>query len=124
MSICLGWYVYTLGSDVSTLGVSADTPEECTLGYCTAVIGLLTLGGGGVGVMRVFDVGGIQSLHRYPRYLIFGLGSGSTVVNWEGSAHILKSSRSSVIALNYRSQVIVGASFRAQESVFIPCRIL
>ena len=124
MAAWWGWYVSTVGAYVSPLGVSAAIPSNCTIGDCAAVIGLDTLGYGGVRDMRVFGVGGMRALHHFPRSLIFGLGSGGTVVNWNRLSHRLKSSRSSVIALNYASQVIGGASFREQESVFILCRIL
>ena len=109
---------------VSTPGVGADTPGKCTVEDCKAVVKLVTLGGVSVGGMQVFGVGGMQSLIRFPRYLIFGLGRGKTEVNWDGSYHILNISRSYVISLNCASQLILGAYFRSQESMFIPCRIL
>ena len=74
--------------------------------------------------MQVFGVGNMQVLRRFQRSLIFGFGLGGTVVNWDRSDHRLKRSQSFVIALNCVSQVIICASFRAHESVFIPCRIL
>ena len=88
---CWGWYVSTLGVDESILGVGAAAPVKCTLGDCAAGVGLGTLGGGGVGGMRV--------LFRCMRSLIFSLGSGDTVVNWYRSAHCLKRSMSYVISL-------------------------
>ena len=42
------------------------------------------------------------------------------MVNCVGLAHSLKISLSSLIAIYCVSQVIIGASLRAQESVFIP----
>ena len=81
MATCWGLDVSTLGADVSTLEVGATIPGKCTLGDCTAIFGLGTLGGGGVGGMRVFGVGGMRALRHFPRSLIFGLGRGGTVVN-------------------------------------------
>ena len=46
------------------------------------------------------------------------------MINWEGSAHLWMRSRSSMITLNFVSQVTVGASVRVHESVFMPFRIL
>ena len=112
MSDFWGWDVSTLGADVATLGFGTATAGKCTLRDCVVFVGLCTLGGGGVRGMQVFGVSGMQALRRFLRSLIFGLGCSGTVVNWEGSAHIWKSSRTSVIALNCASQVIVSASLR------------
>ena len=72
-------------------------------------------------------------LHFFLRFPILGvalwmwvlwwLGCGGTVFNWEASAHLCNRSRSYVISLHCASQVIVRASCRAHESVLIPCRI-
>ena len=69
-SACWGGDVSTIGFDVSTLGVGAATSGKCTLGDCTAVFGLCTLGGGGVRGMQLFCVGGMQYLRRFPRSII------------------------------------------------------
>ena len=74
MSACWGWDVSALGADVSTLGIGAAASVNFTLGDCEDVVGLCTLGGGGVGGMR--------ALRFFPRSLTFGLGRGVTVFNW------------------------------------------
>ena len=81
--VCLlGSDVSTLVSDASTLIFGAATTVKCTFVECAAVVGLWTLGGGGVGGMQVFGVGGMRSLRRFLCSLIFGLVRGGTVVNW------------------------------------------
>ena len=124
MSVCWGWDVSTLGDYFSALVGVAATAVKCTLGDCASVVGLCTLRGGGVRGMQLFGVGGMRTLRYFPQSLIFGFGRGSTVVNCEGLAHRWKKSRIYVIAINCASQVIVGESFRANDSVLIPCRIL
>ena len=64
-SACWGSDIFTLGADLSTLGVSPVASGKRTLGYCTAAAGLCTLGGGVVGSMRDFGI--------FPRFTIFGV---------------------------------------------------
>ena len=105
--------LYTLGADVSTLGVGVVSSGISTLGYCAAT-------------------GGWQDLRRFPCFPSLGvalwvfwwMGCVGTMLNWEGLDHHWKRSQSSVIASNCASQATVGASFRAQESVFILWSIL
>ena len=124
MSACWGWDVSILGSHVSTLGVVAAITGKFALGYCTAIVGLCTLGGGVVGGVWLFYVRGVRALWCFPRALIFCFGRGGTVINWEGSYHFWKRSWSYVIAINCESQVIAGAYFREHDNVFIPCSII
>ena len=124
VAVYWGWDFSTLGSDVSTLGFVTATPIKYTLGDCSVVFGLVTLRVGGVEGIRLLGIRCMQDLRRFLRSIIFGLGCGRNVVNWDVSAHRLKISQSYMIALNCAPQVIFSAYLRSQESVFIPYRIL